>query len=141
MNGRELLIADSLNNRIRRINLDNQFVDCIGGQIEPGYSGDGGHALDAKFNFPMDMELGPDGRLYIADRYNHAIRAMDLQSGLIETVVGNGTACATDRGDCPVDGLSPLDVQLQEPYGLAFDHAGNLYVADSHNHRIIKVTN
>ena len=139
MNGRELLIADSMNNRIRRINLDNQFVDCIGGKLEPGYSGDGGHALDATFNFPVDMELGPDGRLYIADRYNHAIRAMDLQTGIIETVAG-GSKCDTSAGDCPVDGLSPLEIQLHEPYGLAFDHTGNLYIADTHNHRIIKVT-
>jgi len=140
MNGRELLVADSLNNRIRRINLDNQFVDCIAGKLEPGYGGDGGPALDATFNFPMDMELGPDGRLYIADRYNHAIRAMDLQTGIIETVAGSGTSCNTENGDCPVDGLSPQELQLHEPYGLAFDQGGNLFIADTHNHRIIKVT-
>lgn len=140
MNGRELLIADSLNNRIRRINLDNQFVDCIAGKGEQGYGGDGGHALDAKFDFPMDMELGPDGRLYIADRMNHAIRAMDLQTGIIETVVGGNGLCDTTAGDCPVDGLDPRTIQIYEPYGLAFDQTGNLFVADTHNHRIIKVT-
>ena len=138
MNGHELLVADSLNNRIRRINLDNQVVDCIGGKLEPGYTGDGGQALDATFNFPMDMELGPDGRLYIADRYNHAIRALDVATGTVETVVGNGIACDVTEGECP-DRVPARELQLNEPYGVAFDAAGNMYVSDTHNNRIVRI--
>ena len=139
LNGRDLLVADSVNNRIRRINLDTNVIDCIAGRLEPGYSGDGGQALDATLNFPMDMELGPDGRLYIADRYNHVIRAMDLTTGIIETIAGTGVKCDLDEEACE-DGRPALEMPLHEPYGIAFDAPGNLYIADSHNHRILKVT-
>ena len=139
LDNRTLYVADSLNNRIRRINLDTNIIDCIAGKLAPGYSGDGGHALEAQFNFPSDMELGPDGRLYIADRMNHVVRAIDLTTGIVETVVGTGSACDTSRTDCP-DRLPAREIGLNEPYGLAFDAAGNLYVADTHNHRILKVT-
>lgn len=139
LDGRLLYVADSLNNRIRRINLDTGIVDCIAGTSQAGYSGDGGQALNATFNFPTDIELGPDGRLYIADRYNHVIRAIDLASGLVETVAGAGTRCDTTSETC-ADRRPAREVQLNEPYGIAFDAAGNMYIADTHNHRILKVT-
>lgn len=133
-----LYLADSLNNRIRRIDLATGIVDCIAGRTEAGYSGDGGPPLDAQFDFPMDIEFGPDGRLYVADRGNHAIRAIDLGANTIETVIG-GTKCNTLTSDCPVDGLHRLQVSLNEPYGVAFDSAGHLYVSDTHNSRVVKV--
>ncbi len=136
---RTMYVADSLNNRIRKIDLDSGMIDCIAGQLAPGFAGDGGPALDASFNFPMDIEMGPDGRLYVADRENHAIRAIDLTTGIVETVMGNGTRCDVLKGDCPVQ-VPATEVQLNEPYGIAFDSTGNLYVADTHNNRILKVT-
>ncbi|HEU0037021.1 MAG TPA: hypothetical protein VFQ53_40700 [Kofleriaceae bacterium] len=137
---RTLYVADSLNNRIRRINMDTGVIDCIAGQSEAGYSGDGGPALQAKFNYPVDMELGPDGRMYIADRGNNVIRALDMTTGIIETVVGTGEQCDTTQTDCPVNGLAATELQLNEPYGIAFDPSGALYVADTHNNRIIRIT-
>jgi DNA-binding beta-propeller fold protein YncE len=139
LDGRTLYVADSLNHRIRRIDLDTNVVDCIAGTPEPGYSGDGGPAIEAQLDFPTDIELGPDGRLYVADRYNHAVRAIDLTTGIIDTVVGNGTKCSVKNEDCP-DLLPAREMRLNEPYGIEFDVSGNLYVADSHNHRILKVT-
>jgi DNA-binding beta-propeller fold protein YncE len=139
LKGRELLVADTLNNRIRRINLDTGIVDCIAGlEGNPGYSGDGGHALQASFNFPVDMELGPDGRLYIAERYNHVIRAIDLETGTTETVAGSGVKCDTARETCP-DRVPARQMMFHEPYGLAFDATGNLYVADTHNNQIVRI--
>ncbi len=138
LGGNYLYIADSLNNRIRRIDLTTNMIDCIAGNAAAGYSGDGGQALLAQLNFPMDLELGPDGRLYVADRYNHVIRAIDLTTGVIETVVGNGSSCESEDGTCP-DGALALQMPLQEPYGIAFDAEGSLYVADTHNNRILKV--
>jgi len=136
--GDMLYIADSLNNRIRRIDLDTGMIDCIAGLSgAPGYTGDGGLAINATFNFPMDLELGPDGRLYIADRYNSAVRAIDLTTGIIETVAG-GTHCSNEDSVCP--DVGPVDsIGLNEPYGIAFDRRANLYIADTHNHRILKV--
>ena len=136
--GRTLYVADSLNHRIRRIDLDTGIVDCIAGTGAPGHTGDGGPALAATFNFPSDMELGPDGRLYIADRYNHAVRAIDLGTGIVETVAGTGQKCDTANEVC-IDHVSAREVAFNEPYGLALDAAGSLYVADTHNSRIVKV--
>ncbi|HWU88053.1 MAG TPA: hypothetical protein VN253_12290 [Kofleriaceae bacterium] len=138
LDGRTLYVADSLNNRIRRINLDTGIVDCIAGAgSQAGYSGDGGPALQASFNFPSDIELGPDGRLYVADRYNHAVRAIDLRTGIVDTVAG-GHRCDTTNESCP-DAALALEMSFNEPYGIGFDGKGNLYVADTHNHRIVKV--
>lgn len=141
LDGRMLYVADSANNRIRRINLDTNIIDCIAGaSSQPGYSGDGGPALQATFNFPSDIELGPDGRLYVADRMNHAIRAIDLGTGIVETVVGDGTKCdtASAADKCPDHGPA-RQMRLNEPYGVAFDADGNLYVSDTHNNRVLKV--
>jgi len=138
LDGRTLYVADSLNNRIRRINLDTGIVDCIAGTGAAGHTGDGGPALAATFNFPSDMELGPDGRLYIADRMNHAVRALDLTTGTVDTVAGTGKRCDTANEDCP-DHVAAREVSFNEPYGVAFDAAGDLYVADTHNSRIVKV--
>jgi sugar lactone lactonase YvrE len=136
--GNVLYLADSMNNRIRRIHLDSGIIDCIAGQsAEAGYSGDGGPATAATFNFPMDLELGPDGRLYVADRYNNAIRAIDLTSGIVETVAG-GTSCKTEKETCP-DRAPAKEIGLNQPYGIAFDGDGNLFIADTENSRILEV--
>lgn len=133
-----MYVADSLNNRIRRINLSTGAIEPIAGRPEAGYSGDGGLAIDAQFNFPSDLELGPDSRLYVADRGNHAVRAIDLTTGTVETVVGTGTKCSVEDSICAT-GLPATETELNEPYGIAFDAAGDLYVADTHNSRILKV--
>ena len=138
LDGRTLYVADTGNHRIRRINLDTGIVEPFAGTGTPGYDGDGGPASTATFNFPMDMEKGPDGRLYVADRYNHVIRAIDLTTGLVDTVVGSGGSCDTTARTCPAMAKA-RDIELNEPYGLAFDHHGDMYVADTHNHRILKV--
>jgi DNA-binding beta-propeller fold protein YncE len=132
-----MYVADSLNNRIRRINMQTNVIDCIAGSVEPGYDGDNGPALAAHLNFPADLELGPDGRLYVADRVNSAVRAIDLTTGTITTVIG-GRQCDLGLDKCP--SIAPAnEMPLNEPYGIAFDPLGNLYVADTHNHRIIRV--
>lgn len=136
-----LYVADTLNHCIRTIDLGTGVVESIAGTGEPGYSGDGGAAIEAQFDQPLDIELGPDGLLYIADRFNNVIRAMDLESGIIETVAGNGLRCATPL-NCYEKGENggALDVQLSEPYGIAFDPDGNLYIADTNNSRIVRIT-
>lgn len=135
----QLYVADSLNHSIRRIDLTTGMIDCWAGCTgAAGYAGDGGDARVAQFDFPLDLEQGPDGRMYVADRYNHAIRAIDMTTGVIETVVGDGVACDSERELCPEVGAA-RELRLHEPYGIAFDPDGNLYVADTHNSRIMKV--
>ncbi|HEY0255267.1 MAG TPA: hypothetical protein VGC41_27250, partial [Kofleriaceae bacterium] len=71
-----LYIADSLNSRIRRMDLATHQISCIAGNGTAGAAGDGGPALAAQLDNPLDMEFGPDGRLYVADTGNNTIRAI-----------------------------------------------------------------
>jgi sugar lactone lactonase YvrE len=140
LDGDNLYIADTGNHRIRRLDLESGIVETIAGTGEPGYSGDGGDALEAAFNRPYEVEMGPDGRLWVVDAHNNAIRAIDLESGVVETVAGNGTPCPTPSF-CYVDdhGADALDVQFSWPYGIGFDEDGHLYVADTYNSRVVRI--
>jgi len=133
-----LYFADSDNHRIRRVEFfDDDYqtgvVTTVVGNGVQGFGGDGGPAVDAMLDFPQDMELGPDGRLYFADCNNNRVRAVDLTTGVIETVAGSGTRAYSG------DGGSALDAELNRPFGIAFDLDGNLYVSDTFNGRIRKV--
>lgn len=125
-----LFISDCLNNRIRRVDFAANVIETIAGDGVIGFDGDGGSALEASFNNPRDIEIGPDGALYVADELNNRIRRIDLTSGIITTVAGNGTA------DFSGDGGLATAAGLFRPSGIAFDSAGDLYIADSYNHRI-----
>jgi sugar lactone lactonase YvrE len=127
-----LFIADALNQRIRVVHPDG-VIETIAGTGTAGYSGDGGPAVAAQVNNVKDLELGPDGRLYLADTDNHVVRAIDLGTGVIETVAGSGAAGAE------ADGLPAREAQLNRPFGIAFDAAGALYIADTFNSRIVKI--
>jgi DNA-binding beta-propeller fold protein YncE len=106
----------------------------IAGTGEFGFEGDGGPALSAKFGAPGSPFNGPKGialggrTLYVVDTENHAIRAIDLQSGTILTVAGTG-----QRGDGP-DG-DPRACRMARPHGV-FIQGGSIYIGDSENHRI-----
>jgi sugar lactone lactonase YvrE len=128
-----LYLADTFNNRIRRVDFQTHTVQTIAGTGERAFSGDGGPATSAALNQPRDLEVGPDGRLYIADTDNHRIRAVDLASGQIETVVGDGQPGFAGEGG-PAGAA-----RLRRPFGIAFDGAGNLYVADTFNNRIRRI--
>jgi RHS repeat-associated protein len=98
-----------------------------------GYNGDGIPANQARLNGPQDMKVGPDGNVYIADTFNNRIR-MIRPDGIITTVVGNGSQ--TFGGD----GGPATSASLNRPHGIAFGPDGSLYIADSFNHRIRKVS-
>ncbi len=129
-----LYIADTDNNRIRKIDLATNIVTTIAGTGEAGYSGDGGAATSATLSGPRDLEIGPDGDLYIADTDNGAVRAIELASGTIRTVVGTGTLGYKAGEEVPA-----AELQLHRTFGIDFDGDGNLYVNDSLNSRIVKV--
>jgi DNA-binding beta-propeller fold protein YncE len=93
-----------------------------------GFAGDGGPALQALLNGPFDVAFDPAGNLYFSDTFNHRIRRVDGQTGTITTVAGNGIA---GYGG---DGGPAVAASFNEPYGIAVDRAGNIYVADRHNH-------
>lgn len=136
-----LYLADSSNHRIRRIHRATNVIDGVAGNGTAGHSGDGGAAIDAALHQPIDIELGPDGRLYFTDSLNFVVRAIDLQTGVIERIAGTGADCAL--GTICIEGAEGLPADqlvLNRPYGIAFDAVGDLYIADTWNSRIVRIT-
>jgi MYXO-CTERM domain-containing protein len=142
-----LYVADGANYIVRKLDT-NGVMTTIAGSTEPvpetGADGDGGPALDATFSYVESVEFGPDGRLYIADDDANVIRAIDLGTGIITRVAGNavdndGDGQWDDGFDG--DGQNALDasVRLARPSDIAFDSAGNMYIADFINNRIRRV--
>ena len=134
-----LYFSDSNNNRVRKIVFggaadfkDGQVV-TVAGTGERAFGGDGGPAVEAKVAFPQDMEIGPDGNLYFADANNNRVRMIDLTTGTITTVAGTGEEGYSG------DGGQALEAELNRPFGIAFDPAGDLYISDTFNSRVRKV--
>jgi len=130
----KLYISDTEADVIRVIDLATGMIDRFAGTGEGGDGGDGGPALEAKLNAPRDLEIGPDGDLYFADTDNGRVRAIDLETNEIRTVVGTG-----ELGLDAEEGLPATETHLRRPFGVAFDPDGNLYVMDTLNSRIVKV--
>ena len=126
-----LYIADSENHRIRRVDGAGR-ITTVAGTGERGYGGDGGPAVEARLNYPEDVAVDEAGNLYIADTRNRRIRRVDV-AGRITTVAGNG-GVGFGEGGGPAVRRS-----LNYPVGVAVDGAGNLYIADSDQHRIHRV--
>ena len=126
-----LYIADEANYRIRKVTT-NGIITTVAGNGISGYSGDGGAATNASLCNPPRMAFDSSRNLYIDDQCNNRIRKVDA-NGTITTVVGNGTAAYAGDG-----GLA-FNASLSNPDGIAFDAFGNLFIADTYNHRIRKV--
>ncbi len=133
--GNKLYVADTLSNRIRVIDLDTNTIDNFAGTGTEGFSGDGGPAANAQLAHPRDLEIGPDGDLYVADTDNNRIRAISLTTGTIRTVAGTGVLGLDDT-----DGLLATETKLARPFAIEFSPAGDLYISDTINSRILKVT-
>src|ERR1041385_3534386 len=114
---------------------EEELITTVAGTCgTKGYAGDGGAATAALLNPPFDLEIGPkDGALYVADTENHVVRKVDLKTGDIHPVAGTGQPGYS--GD-----TSPAaESKLREPYGLAFDAKGVLYIVDTGNNRIREI--
>jgi sugar lactone lactonase YvrE len=108
------------------------------GTTEPGFTGDGGPATAAELYCPIGMAFTGDGAMVFADHVNNRIRRVDT-AGIITTIVGGGGPDGLNLGSFKGDGGPALDATLQEPYGVAVDGKGNLYISDRDNDRIRKV--
>lgn len=126
-----LLVSDSWNHCVRRIETDSMIIETMAGTGEEGFSGDGGPATDATFNFVMCISLNPARNvMHIADLKNLRIRNVDLKTGIVSTVCGNG-----NQG-VPVDGAAATSSPLVDPRAVASDRAGNLYVLERGGHAL-----
>jgi len=124
-------IADRVNNRIRKVNTAG-IISTYAGNGVAGFSGDGGLATNANLQNPQGIAIDAAGNLYIADKSNHRIRKVNT-SGIISTIAGTGT------GGFSGDGGLATSANLQNPFSVAVDASGNVYIADASNSRIRKV--
>jgi sugar lactone lactonase YvrE len=120
-----LLFSDAGSHRIRRIDAVTGFIATVAGNGEEGFSGEGGPATDASLNGGWVVSLDNDGNIFIADRHNRRIRRVDSVTGIITTVVGNGTQGYSG------DGGQAIEASLDRPRDVLVDSSGNLYIADS----------
>lgn len=127
-----LYFADTANQVIRKIDAQGIVHRVAGTPQMAGYAGDGGPALSAKLNNPVDLAFAPDGTLYFTDVYNHCVRKI-APSGTISTAVG---VCG--QSGYAGDGAAPEAALLKRPYGIELVD-GVLYVADTGNHAIRSV--
>jgi trimeric autotransporter adhesin len=124
-----LFIADTGNNRIRRVDAATGIITTIAGKEYQGFSGDGNSAIKASLNKPTSVAVDSNGNLYIADYGNFRVRQVDAGTRIIRTVAGKGMfRYSGDKGPAIKAGIGVT--------GVAIDENGNLFIADGFNHRI-----
>jgi uncharacterized protein (TIGR03437 family) len=126
-------IADSGNERVRKVTPDGLIATVAGPNA--GFSGDGGPALAAGISNPQQIAVDSGGAIYIADSQNNRIRKI-TPDGLIQTIAGDGGPTSADDPAC----FAPNAAFLRAPSGLAVDHAGKVFIADTGNNRIREIT-
>ncbi len=135
--GGDVFIANSLNNRVQEVTAAGTMT-TIAGTGESGYSGDGGLASQAKLDNPTGVAIGFDGAIFIADSGNNVVREVtrDPVTGadVIATFAGTGDAGYSGAGGQATSAL------LQDPQCVAVDAENNVYVADTLNYRVEKIT-
>jgi streptogramin lyase len=109
-------------------------ITTYAGTGERGYSGDGGPATKARLDNPFHPAFDKDGNLYFSDTNNHVVRRVDSKTGIITTVAGSG------KKGYSGDGGPATKATMNEPYGIALDAGGNLFVVDRLNYCIRKIS-
>lgn len=118
--------------RVRKVTPDG-IIHTIVGNGQKGHTGDGGAALEASLNLPHEIRFDEKGDLYIVDMANHAVRKVDMQTGVISTFAGTGEA-GYSGDDGPAE-----KAQFKQPHSIQFGPDGSLYVCDIGNHVIRRI--
>jgi len=148
-----MYIADSAHNRVRMVcgaatTATIAHTTCttagnistVAGDDDPAYTGDGGPAADSTLNTPNDVAVDGAGNLFIADTENNVIRMVSAATGRISTIAGGAATVCAGSTDSVGDGCPATQATLYQPSGVTVDAAGNLYIADTFNHRIRMVS-
>ena len=126
-----LYVADAGNYRVRKIDAAG-IITTVAGTGRSGFDGDGGRATEARLTYPEAVAVDTAGNLFVTGRYGHRVRRVDA-AGIITTVAGTG------QGGFDGDGGRATEARLGYPEAVAVDTAGNVYVADTYNHRVRKI--
>lgn len=127
----DIFLSDHVNHVVRRIDAKSGKISTFAGTGGRGFSGDGGPAAQAQFDVVMCVTLSPDGsQMIIADLGNRRIRSIDMTSGIVTTLAGNG-----EKG-VPQDGQPALESPLIDPRAAAMDAEGNLYIVERNGHAL-----
>ncbi len=126
----DLFIADSGNNRIRRIDGITGIITTVAGNGTAAFAGDGGLATSASLNSPVGIAVDASGNLYIADGNNNRIRFVAAATGIITTIAGTGAAGFNG------DGIAATSANLSSPFDVILNSSGNLLIADAANYRV-----
>jgi len=133
----DVFIGDMTKNVVREVNASGT-ISTYAGTGTAGYAGDGKAANAAELNAPTACAVDAAGDLYVADSGNNVVRRIDAK-GVITTVAGNGNFAGSGKGGFSGDGGAATAAELNQPYGVAIDGAGNLYIADTVNYRVRRV--
>jgi O-antigen biosynthesis protein len=132
----DVIIADSHNDRIRRVDHPTGVITTIAGSGENGYDGDDKPATEAALNTPSAVAAAPNGDIYIADTLNYRVRMIEARTGLIRTVAGDGFP---GNSDDVGDGGPATSAHLNMPSDVQIAPNGDIYIADIHHNRVRKV--
>ncbi len=127
-----IYFCDTSNHRIRKVGADGN-ISTVAGSGRPGYSGDGGPALQAGLNEPYEVRFDQGGNLFFVEMKNNIVRRVAARTRIISTVAGNG------REGFSGDGGPATNATFNQPHSLQFSPNGDLYICDLGNHRIRKV--
>lgn len=132
-----ILIADRGNHGVRRVDFLTGIITTVAGMRGQGTSGDGGLATAAQLSLPSNVAVDSLGNLFIADQGSNRIRQVNALTGIITTVAGTGSPGCSGPTCFSGDGSAATAAQLWRPWGVAW--GGDLYIADSENHRVRRV--
>ena len=127
----DLFIADTWNRKIRRIDAQTGIVSTFAGTGTQGYKGDGGPAKDASFSgiYSLSFDAGQEN-LFLADLENRRIRAIDMKSGVVRLIAGNG------QKGVPADGGDAAQSSLVDPRAVAVAKSGEVYILERSGHAL-----
>jgi DNA-binding beta-propeller fold protein YncE len=127
----EIYVADTWNNRVRKIDPQTGVITTIAGTGRKGFAGDGGPASNAEFGGIYCLALdSSDQTMYLADLDNRRVRQIDLKTGIVTTLAGNG------KKGVPKDGVEARESPLVDPRAVALDGRGNVYVLERSGHAL-----
>jgi hypothetical protein len=157
VNGKgDIIFVDKGSNRVRSIDHRSGIISTVAGVCRYGYDGDDKPAIRAMLHAPETVVVDRQDNLYISDTMNHRVRKVDVGTGLITTVAGNGDSGYEDKnmGGCGAarfvakesagtvkhgDGLLGVEAVVNSPVGLSLDSQGYLYICERSENKIRRV--